>query len=154
MSESTFEFILYAGILATIVGLLWLLATAWRTSVRRGLAVTLFPPLIPWQVVKGWPRTRGPALLLAVGLLAAFFPLAYTRLAPIDLGERVRIVEGEKHLTLTGWDRKDYAAIAQHLEQSSRSQSGMLIESLLDESEKGIGWTRGLGTGPVEGIGV
>jgi hypothetical protein len=114
MSDSALEFILYGGILAAVVGALWLLATAYRTSFRRGLAVTLIPILAPWHVFKAWPRTRWPALLLTVGILAAVFPLAFTRLAPIDLGERVRIVEGEKHVTLTGWDRKDYAAIAQH----------------------------------------
>jgi hypothetical protein len=114
MSDSALEFILYAGILLTVLGGLWLLVTAFRTSLKRGLAVTLIPPLIPWHVFKSWPRTRTPAVLLVIGLIAAAFPLAYTRLKPINLGERVKLVDGEKHVTLTGWDRKDYAAIAQH----------------------------------------
>ena len=27
---------------------------------------------------------------------------------PIDLGPREKIVDGQRHITLTGWDRKDY----------------------------------------------
>ncbi len=27
---------------------------------------------------------------------------------PIDLGPRERVVDGQRHITLTGWDRKDY----------------------------------------------
>jgi len=114
MSDFALELVLYGGIATIAVGLLWLLATAYRTSLRRGLAVTLVPPLALWQIGKAWPRTRWPALLLAAGISAAVFPLAYTRLRPIDLGERVRIIDGEKHVTLTGWDRKDYGAIRQH----------------------------------------
>jgi hypothetical protein len=116
MSDSALEFILYGGILATVFGSLWLLVTAFRTSFRRGLAVTLIPIVAPWHVAKAWPRTCWPAVLLVVGIAAALFPLAYTRLSPIDLGERNRVVDGETHLTLTGWGRKDYAAIAQHPE--------------------------------------
>jgi len=114
MSDSALEFILYAGIILAAFGLIWLLATAFQRSVKRGIAVTLIPPLALWHLRNAWPKTRGPALLTTIGVGAALFPLAYTRLWPIDLGERVRIVEGEKHVTLTGWDRPNYAAIAQH----------------------------------------
>ncbi len=114
MSDSALEFILYAGILLTVIGLIWLLVTAFHRSVKRGIAVALIPILAPWHVVNAWPRTIGPALLLVAGLGATAFPLAYTRWKPIDLGKRVRMVDGEKHLTLTGWDRPDYAVLAEH----------------------------------------
>jgi hypothetical protein len=39
------------------------------------------------------------------------FPPIYTRLTPIDLGPRDKIVDGERHVTLTGWDRKDYSIL-------------------------------------------
>jgi hypothetical protein len=35
-----------------------------------------------------------------------------TRLMPVDLGPRERLVEDERHLTLTGWDRHDYGLLA------------------------------------------
>ncbi|QDT54015.1 Leucine Rich repeats (2 copies) [Caulifigura coniformis] len=114
MSDFALEVILYAGLLLAALGIVWLLVTAFRRSAKRGLAVTLIPPLALWHVWNAWPKTRGPALLTVIGLSAALFPMAYTRLKPIDLGERVRIVDGEKHVTLTGWDRPNYAAIAQH----------------------------------------
>lgn len=114
MSDSTLEFILYAGILCVVVGSLWLLYTAFQRSVGRVVAVTLLPVIAPWHIANAWPKTLGPTLLLVAGLAGAAFPLAYTRLRPIDLGERVRIIEGEKHVTLNGWNKQDYAAIAQH----------------------------------------
>jgi hypothetical protein len=44
-------------------------------------------------------------------LSAAAFPPIYSRLHPVDLFVRVRFVDGEKHVTFTGWDREDYASI-------------------------------------------
>ena len=38
-------------------------------------------------------------------------PPLYVRLIPIDLGPRERLVGGEVHLTLTGWDRGDYSVL-------------------------------------------
>ncbi len=114
MSDTALEFILYAGIVLLVIGGLWLLVTAYRRSMKRGLAVTLIPILAPWHVANAWPATRGPLVLLMAGITAAVFPPAYTRLRPIDLGERVKLVEGEKHVTLTGWDKTDYSALAQH----------------------------------------
>jgi hypothetical protein len=32
----------------------------------------------------------------------------YRLVVPIDLGPRERVVDGERHITLTGWDRGDY----------------------------------------------
>ncbi len=40
--------------------------------------------------------------------------VAYTKIRPVDLGPLVRTVEGEKHITLTGWNRSDYSALAAH----------------------------------------
>jgi hypothetical protein len=30
---------------------------------------------------------------------------------PLDLAERVKLVDGRRHVTLTGWDRKDYSLL-------------------------------------------
>ena len=30
---------------------------------------------------------------------------------PLDLGPRDKLVDGQRHLTLTGWDRKDYSVL-------------------------------------------
>ena len=51
----------------------------------------------------------GPLALIVIGLTITAFPPTYQLLVPINLGPRERIVDGERHLTLTGWDRKDYS---------------------------------------------
>ncbi len=60
------------------------------------------------------PRRFGfPIAICLIGLGLAVAPTVYTRLIEtIDLGERERMVDGELHLTLTGWDRDDYSILA------------------------------------------
>jgi hypothetical protein len=75
--------------------------------------VLLFPPLAIWFVVRHWPRTFRPALVILVGAMIALSPYAYTQIANrfIDFGPWEKTVDGEQHLTLTGWDRDDYSLI-------------------------------------------
>jgi len=51
-----------------------------------------------------------PLALLAGGLVVGAAPLVWQRvyLAVVGLGERERIIAGERALTLTGWDRSGY----------------------------------------------
>lgn len=85
------EGLFLAGIGVVAVAVLWFLLSLFRT--RRGLV---------------WP------LVLAGfggGLVAT--PIIYTRVVTtIDLGERERVVDGELHITLTGWDRTSYDFLA------------------------------------------
>ena len=53
------------------------------------------------------PRREPVLVLLIVSLLVATIPALYTLFVPLDLGPREKLVNGEHHLTLTGWDRKD-----------------------------------------------
>jgi hypothetical protein len=50
---------------------------------------------------------------VALAILVAFTPTLFTLFVPLDLGERDKLVNGQRHLTLTGWDRKDYSILAQ-----------------------------------------
>jgi Leucine-rich repeat (LRR) protein len=50
-----------------------------------------------------------PLALIGLGVVITGLPPAYRLLVPIDLGPREKIVDGQRHITLTGWDRKDYA---------------------------------------------
>ena len=53
-----------------------------------------------------------PPLLLAISsLVIAATPAVYTVYIRLDLGPRNKLVDGQRHLTLTGWDRKDYAVL-------------------------------------------
>ena len=85
-----FEFLSYAGLLLTVVGVIWLLT----------------------RLVRGkWRSAAIPALLTLVGITVFAFPMVYTRLA-VDLGPHEQIVDSERHLTLTGWDRSGYDVLA------------------------------------------
>ncbi len=100
---------------ATLLGLallaaawIWLVGLAFARSWLWGLGVLLLPPLaivFCFQLERG---ERWPILLLVVGLALAVGPPLVNRLTPIDLGPYESIVEGERHLTLTGWDRTSY----------------------------------------------
>lgn len=99
MSEQIGVFLVFGGLLAVIAGTCWLayrgVATLWR---QRGLR-----------------RLLAPSLLLAGGLVVGAVPLAYQHLylAIVGLGERERMIDGERHLNLTGWDREGYQILAE-----------------------------------------
>jgi Leucine-rich repeat (LRR) protein len=84
-----------AGVALLLVGGLWAAARALR---RR------FAPGRP-------SSTRAPLIALGLGLFLLAGPPVYMLLVPIDLGPRDKVVAGERHLTLTGWDRKDYSEL-------------------------------------------
>jgi hypothetical protein len=85
------EGLFLAGIGIVAVAALWLLLRLFRT--RSGLV---------------WPL-----MLAGFGVALVATPIIYTRVVTtIDLGERERIVNGELHITLTGWDRKSYEFLA------------------------------------------
>ena len=51
-------------------------------------------------------------ILWALAIMGMAGPAVYTRFAPIDLGPHQQFVAGERHITLTGWDRKDYSVLS------------------------------------------
>ncbi|MBL8817503.1 MAG: hypothetical protein JNL58_15870 [Planctomyces sp.] len=93
MIESVFA----GGLLIAAFGLLYLVLAAIRARFRNT------------GVLKS---TKTPLMVTAIGLFVAFSPAIFTRIVPIDLGPYEDTVDGERHLTLTGWDRKDYSVIA------------------------------------------
>lgn len=60
------------------------------------------------RAFRHWRKGLVPLALVGLGLVITAFPPSYRLLVPIDLGPREKIVEGERHITLTGWDREDY----------------------------------------------
>lgn len=99
------------GILIAFIGWFWILVRAFRHSTRWGLWILVFPPLAVVFSLRHWTIARIPFLLLLLGCLITAVPPVFVGLAPIDLGPREKMVDGERHLTLTGWDRKDYALL-------------------------------------------
>lgn len=104
MSEQIGFVLVLFGLLLSTAGLLWLLARMLRLGLNR---------------VAGRPsatrrRLLNPAIMLGAGLVIGAAPFAWQRahLAFHGLAERERIVDGERALTLTGWDRSDYSIVA------------------------------------------
>ncbi len=84
-----------AGLALAAIGSLWLLVRLFR---------------------RGQPffrRIAAPFMLVAIGVAIAAAPPIIGKFVPIDLGAKEKTVNGEKHLTLTGWDRKSYAFLPQ-----------------------------------------
>jgi hypothetical protein len=63
------------------------------------------------RAFRHWRKGLLPLGLIGLGILITGFPPAYRYLVPIDLGPRERIVDGKRHITLTGWDQKDYSIL-------------------------------------------
>ena len=103
MSEQIGVVLIFSGLALATLGAVWLagrgFAGIWRRPSSRGDRVR---------------RLIVPASMLAAGLVIGGTPFAYQRayLAVFGLGERERVVDGERVLTLTGWDRGDYSILA------------------------------------------
>jgi energy-coupling factor transporter transmembrane protein EcfT len=107
--ENIFPSVFLGGLALAAVGFLALVVIAFRVRWWWGLSSLLFFPIAFVFALKHFRRSRIPLGMIVLGLVMAGFPPAYTRLMPIDLGPRERIVGGETHVTLTGWDRSDYS---------------------------------------------
>jgi len=99
MNEIIGATLIFLGLLLSVAGLFWL--------VGRGLAVLLRRRTVR-QLVQ-------PLLLLTMGLVIGVIPFAYQHayLAIVGLGERERVIGGERALNLTGWDRAGYDILKQ-----------------------------------------
>ena len=111
--EQVFPYIFLTGLALVGLGFVVLLVVAFRTRFWWGLVVFVFPPAGLVFILRH-PRTSlVPSTILFLGVLMAAGPPAVSRLLPVDLGPRERMVDGELNLTLTGWDRKDYSVLRQ-----------------------------------------
>jgi hypothetical protein len=107
--------LLFGGLFLLVIGLLWLVVQAWRSSgVVPAALLLLTTPLGP--LIYGlihFQKSLKPLVLVLSGLLIGAAPFAYSHGLELllGLGERERIVAGERHLVLTGWDRPDYSIL-------------------------------------------
>lgn len=98
--------LLLAGLAVAALGALWLVVRAIR-DYRWWMVFA--PVTLPVYIIQRIRRAVAPFVVIAIGLVVAAAPAAIDRMIPIDLGPRDKFVDGERHLTLTGWDRTDYA---------------------------------------------
>jgi Leucine Rich repeat len=114
MLENFAIYLYFAGIAIAVLGFLWLIVRAFRTHMGWGLGVLFFPPTAFAFIPLRWARARAPFFMLLVGWLAIGAAIGLARFAvSINLGPREKIVDGEQHITLTGWDRTtaDYVVL-------------------------------------------
>lgn len=109
--ETYFPHIFLAGLATALIGFFSLVVVAFVLNWKWGMGVLVFPPTCLFFAAR-YPRpARNPIILLFLGLAAAAFPPIYTKLTPIDLGPRDKLVGTERHVTLTGWDRNEYSIL-------------------------------------------
>jgi len=98
MSEQIGVVFILVGLVVATVGLVW--------GVLRGIGV-----LLRWRTAR---QLLVPIALLGAGLVVGAAPFAYQHayLAIVGLGERERVIDGERALNLTGWDRDGYGILA------------------------------------------
>jgi hypothetical protein len=95
------EYIFLTGVVALVLGgLLWLIQILCVRVLRIASSERV------------WTLRIWPAILISVGIIGLTLPAAITRFAPVDLGPHDVRVEGERCITLTGWDQKDYSVLA------------------------------------------
>jgi hypothetical protein len=98
MSEQIGVVLLFAGLFAVTIGFFWLIGRGLSVLVGRRKIRQL---LIPLALLGGG---------LVVGTVPFAYQIAYHRI--VGLAERERVIDGERAVTLTGWDRNDYAILA------------------------------------------
>jgi hypothetical protein len=101
----------FSGVAASALAWAWLLVRAFRQDRRWGWVSLLLPPL--GLIFAVWHPRRGsvPLSLFLLSLVVAASPALYTLYVPLNLGPREKLIDGQRHLTLTGWDRKDYTML-------------------------------------------
>ncbi|MFN6106911.1 MAG: hypothetical protein ACK5EA_20985 [Planctomycetaceae bacterium] len=102
-----------AGLLLIAIAVVWLIVRTFRQRPLLGLVSILFPQaLIPFAS-RNRQALKVPLRLLLLGGVLAGGALTAGRMVGRfpPLGEREKMVDGGRHVTLTGWDRKDYALL-------------------------------------------
>lgn len=125
MSEQIGVVLILVGLGMATAGLLW--------GLVRGLAVAFGR--------REARRLLVPLALLGGGLVVGAVPFAaqtvYLRL--VGLGERERVIDGARAITLTGWDRGDYSILATKpdvaiLEMGNPDVTDQTLELLTDHA--------------------
>lgn len=113
--EEYLVYVLATGAVLLLVAWVWLLVAAFRQHALWGFGCLLLPPLAVVFLFVHWSRARRPFGLALLGAVVLAAPFAINRLGQhfIDYGPRDKIVDGEQHVTLTGWDRppSEYAGL-------------------------------------------
>jgi hypothetical protein len=101
----------FGGLAVAAIAWFWLLGRAFRESRIWGLCSLVLPPVGLLFVGRHPRKGIAPLFVFVLSLLIAAAPAVYTLYIRLDLGPRDGLVNGQRHLTLTGWDRNDYSVL-------------------------------------------
>ena len=134
-----FYFLVLGGLLIA-AGFVGLLIRAARTRTAWFLACLLFPPSAVAFAALHFRRVRRPLAVMAVGaaVIAGTYGTNYYVSHHLALGPREKLVDGDLHITLTGWDRDDYALL------ETRPQTVVLQMANPDVDDQTLEHLRGL----------
>ncbi len=107
-------YILGVGAALVLIAYVWFLIRAFRTDPIWGWCMFVPLTILPFSLFR-LRQARGPLGLLLLGGVVISFAMVYSKLEQRfrTFGERERIVEGERHITLTGWDKSDYSLLVE-----------------------------------------
>ncbi|MBY0523007.1 MAG: hypothetical protein K2R98_06395 [Gemmataceae bacterium] len=105
--------LLVAGAILATIAELWLIVRGFRVHWAWGVGLILVPPLALVFALCHFRKALAPlALFVLAGLVIATpYGINYYYQNHVDLGPREKTVDGELHLTLTGWDQTDYSVL-------------------------------------------
>jgi hypothetical protein len=109
--ESRALYLQVGGATVAAAAWIWLLVRAFRQRLGWGLAVLFLAPLGFVFGVRHPRKGAAPLVVFVLSLLVAAAPALFVLIVPLDLGPREKVVDGCRHLTLTGWDRKEYSIL-------------------------------------------
>ncbi|MFQ3593379.1 MAG: hypothetical protein SNJ82_09380 [Gemmataceae bacterium] len=125
ISEHYLVFLVLAGLFLVAGALFWCLIRAFRQAWYWGLLSLLIPPLVLYwsahaprcgEAAQGRkPLHRAPLALIVLGCVLILGTITWNayQARNVTFGEREKLVEGQRHLTLTGWNKDDYSLLAQ-----------------------------------------
>jgi Leucine-rich repeat (LRR) protein len=109
--ESRAYFLQVGAVPVVVCAWIWLLLRAFRQQRVWGWTSLLVPPVGLAFAARHPRRGTAPVVLMVLAVLVAAVPAVYILCVKVDLGPRVEIVDGQRHVTLTGWDREDYSVL-------------------------------------------
>jgi hypothetical protein len=109
--ESRSYFLQVGAVPVVVCAWIWLLLRAFRQQRMWGWTSLLAPPVGLAFAARHPRRGAAPVILLVLAVLVAAVPAVYILCVQVDLGPRVKTVDGQQHVTLTGWDREDYSVL-------------------------------------------
>jgi hypothetical protein len=110
--ESRAFYLQIGGVLVAGLAWIWLIARAFLQRRAWGWSSLLLPPAGLVFAARHRRRGAAPILLFVLAIVLAAVPAIYILCVQLDLGPRDKLVDGKRHVTLTGWDRGDYSILS------------------------------------------